>query len=77
MCQMCQKSYGRRDYLERHMKSHTPGGGMNGEPGMEGDTSGNTSGNEPEDVKINITGDNDATLNEVVTVVSPEDELRV
>ena len=30
-----------------------------------------------QDVKMNITGDNDATLNEVVTVVSADDDLTV
>ena len=63
VCQLCEKSYGRRDYLDRHMKSHSAGGGM--------DVS------DPEvDVKHVLHGD-DATLNQVVTVVSADDDLTV
>ena len=70
ICQLCEKSYGRKDYLERHMKSHTAGGGGEDDPSDE-------SHNDDQDVKMNITGDNDATLNEVVTVVSADDDLTV
>ena len=67
VCHMCEKSYGRRDYLDRHMKSHTAGGSLV-------DTSG--ASDEANDVKLAISGD-DATLNEVVTVVSADDDLTV
>ena len=67
VCHMCEKSYGRRDYLDRHMKSHTAGGSLV-------DTSG--ASDDANDVKLAISGD-DATLNEVVTVVSADDDLTV
>ena len=50
------------------MKSHTAGGGG-------GDDDDDGSGHEQEDVKIDIR--DDATLNEVVTVVSADDDLTV
>ena len=69
VCHMCEKSYGRRDYLDRHMKSHTAGGSLV-------DTSG-ASDDHDNDVKLAISGSDDATLNEVVTVVSADDDLTV
>lgn len=62
ICQLCDKSYGRRDYLDRHMKSHTNS--------VSGDQ-------DQEDIKMPISGDENATLNEVVTVVSADDDLTV
>ena len=70
-CALCGKNYGRRDYLDRHMKSHTSGSGV------DHDDPSDESHNDDQDVKMNITGDNDATLNEVVTVVSADDDLTV
>ena len=60
VCQLCEKSYGRRDYLDRHMKSHTEA--------VQSDEI---------DIKMPISGDENATLNEVVTVVSADDDLTV
>jgi len=73
ICQLCEKSYGRRDYLDRHMKSHTSGG-ADIDPD---DPMSDEDPHDDQDVKMNITGDNDATLNEVVTVVSADDDLTV
>jgi len=67
VCQLCEKSYGRRDYLDRHMKSHSQGGGA----GLD------VSDPDSVDVKHVLHGDADATLNQVVTVVSADDDLTV
>ena len=72
ICQLCEKSYGRRDYLDRHMKSHTSGTADIDDPDDPDDH------HDDQDVKMNITGDNDATLNEVVTVeMNADDDLTV
>ena len=63
ICQLCEKSYGRRDYLERHMKSH---------PQVAGLTDG-----DHDDVKHALSGSDHATLNQVVTVVTADDDLTV
>lgn len=69
ICQLCEKSYGRRDYLDRHLRSHASG---------VADTSGNSDDEGGEDNKMTVmSGNDDATLNEVVTVVSVEDDLTV
>ena len=68
VCHLCEKSYGRRDYLDRHMKSHAAGANVH-------DTSGGS--DEQDSVKLAISGNDDATLNEVVTVVSADDDLPV
>ena len=64
VCHLCEKSYGRRDYLERHMKSHPQ-------------LAGSIPDGDHEDVKHALSGSDHATLNQVVTVVSADDDLTV
>ena len=63
VCQLCEKSYGRRDYLDRHMKSHPQVGGIDVQ--------------DPDHHDVKHALGAEATLNQVVTVVSADDDLTV
>lgn len=73
VCGLCEKSYGRRDYLDRHLKTHTEGGsGGDSLIGM-GDHSVSVSVcGEDEDVDHVQDDESSASFNEVVTVITDE-----
>ncbi len=74
-CHLCDKSYGRKDYLERHLKGHNNPDAAGVDP--VGEQHNNSTSSELQNPMPMASRNNEATLNEVVTVVGPEDDLSV